>query len=62
MGRGRASRGLMLVGLILVLIGLVNVLNHMLEIPRYWTPLLIGVVLLIVGAFWSAVGKGSGPS
>ena len=62
MGKGRAPRGLMLVGLILTLIGLVNVLNHTLAIPRYWTPLLIGIVLLIAGAVWSTVGRGSGPS
>ena len=46
---------LMLAGLIVTLIGLFIVIKHEMGIPSYWTPLLIGIGLLIAGAFWSMV-------
>jgi hypothetical protein len=46
---------LMLAGLIVTLIGLFIVIKHEMGIPSYWTPLLIGIGLLIAGAFWSVV-------
>lgn len=34
--------------------GLVIVLTNALALPRYWTPLLVGLALLATGAVWSA--------
>jgi len=50
----RANK-LMLAGLIVTLIGLVIVIKHEMGIPSYWTPLLVGIGLLIAGAFWSVM-------
>lgn len=44
---------LMLAGLIVTLIGLFIVIRHEMGIPSYWTPLLIGLALLLGGAIWS---------
>jgi hypothetical protein len=44
---------LMLAGMIVTLIGLFIVIKHEMGIPSYWTPLLVGVGLLIAGAVWS---------
>jgi hypothetical protein len=44
---------LMRAGLIVTLIGLFIVIRHEMGIPSYWTPLLIGIALLVAGAFWS---------
>ena len=46
---------LMLAGLIVTLVGLFIVIRHETGIPSYWTPLLVGIVLLIAGAIWSLV-------
>ena len=46
---------LMLAGLIVTLIGLFIVIRHEMGIPSYWTPLLVGIGLLIAGAFWSLI-------
>ncbi len=46
---------LILAGLIVTLIGLFNVIRHSLAIPSYWTPLLVGIGLLIAGAIWSVM-------
>ena len=56
----RFPRGLMLAGLILTLVGLVIVLTNVLALPRYWTPLLVGLALLVTGAAWSAACRKSG--
>ena len=56
------ARGLMLAGLILTLVGLVIVLTKALALPRYWTPLLVGLALLVTGAVWSAACRRSGTS
>jgi len=47
--------GLMLAGLVVTLVGLFIVIRHSLEIPSYWTPLLVGIGLLIAGVVWSAL-------
>ena len=44
---------LMLAGLIVTLVGLFIVIRHEMGIPSYWTPLLVGVGLLLAGAIWS---------
>jgi hypothetical protein len=62
MSGARFPRCLMLAGLILTLVGLVVVLTNALALPRYWTPLLVGLVLLVTGAVWSAVCRKSGAS
>jgi len=58
----RFPRGLMLAGFILTLVGLVIVATNVLALPRYWTPLLVGLTLLVIGAVWSAACKKSGAS
>ncbi len=45
--------GLVLAGLIVTLVGLFIVIRHSL-IPSYWTPLLVGIGLLVAGVIWSA--------
>jgi len=44
---------LMLAGLIVTLVGLFIVIRHEMGIPSYWTPLLVGIGLLLGGAIWS---------
>jgi uncharacterized membrane protein HdeD (DUF308 family) len=51
--------GLVLAGLIVTLVGLFIVIRHSLEIPTYWTPLLVGIGLLIAGVIWSALRRKS---
>ncbi len=46
----------MLAGLVVTLIGLFIVIRHEMGIPSYWTPLLIGLALLLGGAIWSMIG------
>jgi hypothetical protein len=46
---------LMLAGMIVTLIGLFIVIKHEMGIPSYWTPLLVGVGLLVAGALWSVM-------
>ena len=62
MSGARFPRGLMLAGLILTLVGPVIVLTNALALPRYWTPLLVGLALLVTGAVWSAVCRKPGAS
>jgi len=44
---------LMVAGLIVTLGGLFIVVRHEMGIPSYWTPLLVGIGLLIAGAVYS---------
>ena len=44
---------LMVAGMIVTLIGVFIVIRHEMGLPSYWTPLLIGVGLLIAGGLWS---------
>ena len=47
---------LMVAGLIVTLVGLLIVIKHEMGIPGYWTPLLVGIGLLIAGAICSMMG------
>lgn len=47
--RGRHGNGLIYAGTIVFLIGLAIVLFKELNIPRYWTPAVIGLLLIIAG-------------
>ena len=44
---------LMVAGLIVTLVGLFIVVRHEMGIPSYWTPLLVGIGLLIARAICS---------
>ena len=47
---GRNSGGkLMMAGLIIAFIGLCIVLVQILQVPRYWVPLMVGVGIFLVG-------------
>ena len=50
---------LMLAGLIVTLVGLFIVNKHEMGLPSYWTPLLVGIGLLIAGAIWSMMSRKS---
>ena len=49
----RRGGGLIRAGILVILIGLGIAAFGAFQIPGYWTPLMIGVVLLVVGA-WRA--------
>ena len=50
---------LMFAGLIVTLIGLAVVFARSFEIPRYWTPVIVGIVLFLIGASRRALtGRG----
>jgi mannose/fructose/N-acetylgalactosamine-specific phosphotransferase system component IIC len=53
----RAGQGLMVAGGILTAIGLCIVLIKTLMLPGYWTPLLVGLALLLVGAIVRATSS-----
>jgi hypothetical protein len=44
---------LMVAGLVVTLVGLFIVIRHEMGIPSYWTPLLVGIGLLIAGVVYS---------
>ena len=46
---------LMMAGLIVTLVGILIVIRHEMAIPSYWTPLLVGIALLVAGAIWSVM-------
>jgi drug/metabolite transporter (DMT)-like permease len=46
---------LMVAGLVVTLVGLLIVVRHEMGIPSYWTPLLVGIGLLIAGAVCSMI-------
>jgi len=46
---------LMLAGLIITVVGLFIVIRREMGIPGYYTPLLVGIGLLIAGAIWSVM-------
>jgi uncharacterized membrane protein HdeD (DUF308 family) len=52
---------LLLAGLIVTLVGLFVVLRHELRIPSYWTPLLVGIALLIVGVIQPVMSRKASP-
>jgi hypothetical protein len=47
---------LMLAGLIVTLIGLFIVIRREMGIPGYYTPLLVGIGLIIAGLIWPMIG------
>ena len=52
---------LMVAGMIVTLVGVFIAIKHEMGIPSYWTPLLVGIGLLIAGALWSVMcGKSKG--
>ena len=56
------SNKLMVAGVIVTLVGLFIVIRREMGIPSYWTPLLVGIGLLIAGVLRSVAGgksKGS---
>jgi hypothetical protein len=53
---------LMVAGLVVTLIGLFIVIRREVGIPSYYTPLLVGIGLLIAGAVWSMMCGKSKPS
>ena len=42
--------GLMFAGLIVMLVGLAVVVMRTLALPGYWTPVVVGAVLFVIGA------------
>ena len=50
MNRRCGANGLMLAGLIVMLIGLAIAVAAALRLPGYWTPVLVGAALFLVGA------------
>ena len=60
MNRRCGGNGLMLAGLIVMLIGLAVAAAATLHIPGYWTPVLVGAALFLVGALrWATRGDRS---
>ena len=50
-----SGKGLMTAGAIVSLVGIGIVMLRVLEIPRYWIPLLVGVAIFLFGALrWAA--------
>ena len=45
---------LMFAGLIVMLVGLAVVVMRSLALPGYWTPVVVGAVLFLIGAAWRA--------
>ena len=49
------GNGLMFAGSIVMLIGLAVVVMRTVELPPYWTPVVVGAVLFLIGAARRAV-------
>ncbi len=62
MTRRCAGNGLMFAGLIVILVGLAVAAAASLHIPGYWTPVLVGVVLFLVGALRRATRSDRPPA
>jgi hypothetical protein len=52
-----AGRGLMTAGAIVTIVGLGIVVMKTLELPGYWTPVIVGVGLFAAGAIVYAMSK-----
>jgi len=48
---------LMMAGAIVSVVGLGVGIMKALEIPRYWTVLLVGIVLFLAGALWRQTSR-----
>ena len=46
---------LMVAGMIVTLVGVFIVVKREMGIPSHWTPLLVGIGLLVAGALWSVL-------
>jgi uncharacterized membrane protein HdeD (DUF308 family) len=55
----RRPNKLLLTGVIVTVVGLFIVIRRELGIPGYWTPLLVGVALLIAGVVQSFLSRKS---
>ena len=53
--------GLMFAGLIVMLVGLAVVIMRTIELPSYWTPVVVGAVLFLIGATRRVIRVGDGP-
>jgi hypothetical protein len=52
-----AGRGLMTAGAIVTVVGLGIVIMRTLQLPGYWTPVIVGVGLFAAGAIVWAISK-----
>ena len=52
-----AGRGLMTAGAIVTIVGLGIVIMRTLQLPGYWTPVIVGVGLFAAGAIVWAISK-----
>ena len=52
-----AGRGLMTAGAIVTIVGLGIVIMRTLQLPGYWTPVIVGVGLFVAGAIAWAISK-----
>jgi hypothetical protein len=52
-----AGRGLMTAGAIVTIVGLGIVIMRTLQLPGYWTPVIVGVGLFAAGAIVYALSK-----
>lgn len=55
----RPGRGLMTAGAIVSLVGIGIIMLRVLEIPRHWLPLLVGLALFLIGIIRWATCKDS---
>ena len=55
------GNGLMFAGLIVMLIGLAVVVMRTVELPPYWTPVVVGAVLFLIGAARRAIREREDP-
>ena len=53
--------GLMFAGLIVMLVGLAVVVMRTVELPSYWTPVVVGAVLFLIGAARRVIRVGDDP-
>lgn len=58
MAEARNGRGFIVGGLIVLAIWLAVTLGRVLEIPAFWTPLIVGVALIVIGAVRFKIGGG----
>jgi uncharacterized membrane-anchored protein len=58
MAQEHRGRGFIVGGLIVLAIWLAVTLGRALEIPAFWTPLIAGVALIVIGAVRFTMGGG----
>ena len=57
MGGRCSGRGMMTAGALISVVGLGVVMVKVLEIPRYWLPLVVGLAVLLVGVIRWATSR-----